>query len=123
MQTSGTSSLTSQTLGHPQVCVAVLDGLVDLKHLCFQGAALTQLPTLVSGSVKADGGFRAPCPLPPAPCLFVEHPVKAHGSIPVEEVHDFRQIIRLNRFNQIVDVIRHNADCIQLKLVFIYCLF
>ena len=57
MQTSDISSLTSQTLGHPQVCVTVLDGLVDLKHLCFQGAALTQLPTLVSGYVKADGGM------------------------------------------------------------------
>jgi len=57
LQTSGISLLTSQTLGHPQVCVAVLDGLVDLKHFCFQGAALTQLPTLVSGSVKADGGM------------------------------------------------------------------
>lgn len=55
MQTSGISLLTYQTLGHPQVCVAVLDGLVDLKHPCFQGADLTQLPTLVSGQAKPNG--------------------------------------------------------------------
>jgi len=42
-------------LGYPQVCVAVLDGLVDLKHPCFQGADLTQLPTLVSGQAKPNG--------------------------------------------------------------------
>ncbi len=49
--------LTSQMLGHPQVCIAVLDGLVDLKHPCFRGADLTELPTLVSGQVKPDGGM------------------------------------------------------------------
>ncbi|MEG4943098.1 PatA/PatG family cyanobactin maturation protease [Microcoleus sp. F4-D5] len=57
MQTSGISLLTSQTLGHPQVCIAVLDGLVDLKHPCFQGTDLTQLSTLVSGQAKPDGGM------------------------------------------------------------------
>lgn len=57
MQTSGISLLTSQTLGHPKVCIAVLDGLVDLKHPCFQGADLTQLSTLVSGQAKPDGGM------------------------------------------------------------------
>ena len=57
MQTSGISLLTSQTLGHPQVCIAVLDGLVDLKHPCFKGADLTQLSTLVSGQAKPDGGM------------------------------------------------------------------
>jgi len=42
-------------LGHPQVFVAVLDRLVDLKHPCFQGADLTQLPTLVNGQAKPNG--------------------------------------------------------------------
>lgn len=47
--------LTSQTLGNPQICIAVLDGLVDLQHPCFQGANLTQLSTLVTGEAKSDG--------------------------------------------------------------------
>jgi hypothetical protein len=35
------------TLGDSEVCVAVLDGPVDLSHPCFRGAALRRLPTLV----------------------------------------------------------------------------
>ena len=38
------------TVGDPEVCVAVLDGPVDLSHPCFQGAALRRLPTLVEDS-------------------------------------------------------------------------
>ncbi|WP_405016766.1 S8 family serine peptidase [Kitasatospora sp. NBC_00070] len=34
-------------LGDPEVCVAVLDGPVDLDHPCFAGADLTRLDTLV----------------------------------------------------------------------------
>ncbi|MCL1469836.1 S8 family peptidase [Argonema antarcticum] len=56
-QTAKVSFITSQTLGNSQVCIAVLDGLVDLKHPCFQDADLTQLPTLVTGTVKPDGGM------------------------------------------------------------------
>jgi cyanobactin maturation PatA/PatG family protease len=47
--------LWTKTLGSPQICIAVLDGLIDFKHPCFQGADLTQLPTLVSGEVNPDG--------------------------------------------------------------------
>jgi hypothetical protein len=39
----------SRTLGHPRICVAVLDGVVDLSHSCFQGADLTQLESWVVG--------------------------------------------------------------------------
>ena len=41
--------LWAKTKGNSEVCVAVLDGLVDLKHPCFEGANLTQLPSLVQG--------------------------------------------------------------------------
>jgi subtilisin family serine protease len=40
--------------GDPRVCVAVLDGPVDLDHPCFAGADLTPLATLASG--RATGG-------------------------------------------------------------------
>ncbi|WP_437112117.1 S8 family serine peptidase [Streptomyces sp. enrichment culture] len=36
-----------ELLGTPEVCVAVLDGPVDLSHPCFEGADLTQIDTLV----------------------------------------------------------------------------
>ncbi|MEH1872918.1 S8 family peptidase [Nostoc sp.] len=47
--------LWAKTSGSPQICIAVLDGLTDLKHPCFLGADLTQLPTLVSGEANPDG--------------------------------------------------------------------
>ncbi|GJF01569.1 cyanobactin maturation protease PatG family protein [Pseudonocardia sp. D17] len=43
----GLRELQGVTLGDPEVCVAVLDGPVDLAHPCFAGADLTALETLV----------------------------------------------------------------------------
>jgi hypothetical protein len=45
----------------------------------------------------------------------IEHPVKAHGGVPIEPVHDFRQILRLCGFEQVMDVIAHYAQSIQLE--------
>ncbi|MGG1943278.1 PatA/PatG family cyanobactin maturation protease [Trinickia sp. NRRL B-1857] len=36
------ASLRKRTLGEPAVCIAVLDGPVDLRHPCFAGAALSR---------------------------------------------------------------------------------
>ncbi|MFZ4678387.1 MAG: PatA/PatG family cyanobactin maturation protease, partial [Nodosilinea sp.] len=44
-------------LGHPEICIAVLDGPVDRNHPCFDGANLTVLPTLVADGAKADGAM------------------------------------------------------------------
>nr|MBA3446193.1 S8 family serine peptidase [Pseudaminobacter sp.] len=41
--------------GDERICIAILDGPVDLTHPCFAGARLTQLATLAEGS----GGGRA----------------------------------------------------------------
>lgn len=49
-----TSSLMNKSLGDPNVCIAILDGPVDLSHPCFQGANITQHTTLASG--VADQG-------------------------------------------------------------------
>ncbi len=47
----------TKTDGSPQICIAVLDGLIDFKHPCFLGADLTQLPTLVTGEANPNGGM------------------------------------------------------------------
>jgi hypothetical protein len=39
--------------GEPEVCVAILDGPVDLAHPCFVGADLARLNTLVADPVGA----------------------------------------------------------------------
>ncbi|MGW5566904.1 cyanobactin maturation protease PatG family protein [Streptomyces tendae] len=44
----------AELLGDPEVCIAVLDGPVDLSHPCFAGADLTRLDTLVQD--PAGGG-------------------------------------------------------------------
>ncbi|MEH2319686.1 SAM-dependent methyltransferase [Nostoc sp.] len=51
----GLQALWAKTLGDSQICVAILDGLVDQAHPCFQGANLTRLPSLVQGEASADG--------------------------------------------------------------------
>jgi cyanobactin maturation PatA/PatG family protease len=56
----GLPSLRAESLGDPEVCVAVLDGPVEISHPCFQGANLTRLDTLVSdaagnGAMSAHG--------------------------------------------------------------------
>jgi hypothetical protein len=43
----GLEGLWAATAGDPGVCVAVLDGPVDLAHPCFAGAALARLETLI----------------------------------------------------------------------------
>ncbi|NEP57717.1 MAG: PatA/PatG family cyanobactin maturation protease [Symploca sp. SIO2G7] len=43
--------------GSPDICIAVLDGLVDTAHPCFEGANLTRLPTLVTGESSVTGNM------------------------------------------------------------------
>ncbi|MFM6021528.1 MAG: S8 family peptidase [Dolichospermum sp.] len=43
------------TQGNSQICVAVLDGLVDQSHSCLNAANLTRLPTLIQGEATANG--------------------------------------------------------------------
>lgn len=49
----GVERLWAETAGDPAICVAVLDG-PDLSHPCFEGADLTRVETLATGTA-ADG--------------------------------------------------------------------
>jgi len=55
----GLKKLWSETRGDPKICVAVLDGIVDQNHPCFDGADLTRLPSLVSGEANENGSMSA----------------------------------------------------------------
>jgi cyanobactin maturation PatA/PatG family protease len=46
----GLKNLQKQTKGSSNITIALLDGVVDTNHPCFQGANLTRLPTLVEHS-------------------------------------------------------------------------
>lgn len=51
----GIQELWGKTQGDSRICVAVLDGLVDRTHPCFEGADLTRLSTLVQGEATSQG--------------------------------------------------------------------
>jgi cyanobactin maturation PatA/PatG family protease len=55
----GLKKLWTETRGDPKICVAVLDGIVDQTHPCFDGADLTRLPSLVSGEANENGSMSA----------------------------------------------------------------
>lgn len=49
----GLKELQKQTKGTSEITVAILDGVVDTDHPCFNGADLTRLPTLVQHQATA----------------------------------------------------------------------
>jgi subtilisin family serine protease len=46
----GLQELWNETLGHPDICIAILDGPVDQTHPSLQSARLNWIETLISGS-------------------------------------------------------------------------
>jgi hypothetical protein len=54
----GIQEIWQQTLGDPDIGIAVLDGPVDLAHPCFRGARLSQLTTLANGKVDRGAACR-----------------------------------------------------------------
>ena len=97
----------SQTVLRKLVVTAIVAELVEeaRSHLGDFGVAVN-----VASGVECS--FLVPRPKAITEISFfpevsrgIQHPVKAHGGIPVEPVHDFWQIIRLSRFNQVVDMI------------------
>jgi len=67
--------------------------------------------------VIAVGKSRAVIPLFPEMPRPVQHPVKAHGCVPVEPVHNLGQIFRVLRFYQVMHVVAHDAQGIELKVM------
>ena len=53
----GIEDLWNKSLGNSEICIAVLDGLVDQTHPCFEGSNLTIIPTLVEGEASASGSM------------------------------------------------------------------
>lgn len=76
----GLQSLWDESVGDPGVCVAVLDGPVDLSHPSFQGAQLTKLPTLVSDA--AAGGQMSSHGTHIASVIFGQHGSPVQGIAP-----------------------------------------
>jgi cyanobactin maturation PatA/PatG family protease len=73
-------SLWDESLGVPDICVAVLDGPVDQSHPCFNGANLTRLPSLVSG--VADRGSASQHGTHVTSIIFGQHDSPVRGIAP-----------------------------------------
>lgn len=76
----GIKELWAKTLGDPHICVAVLDGVVDQTHPCFQGANLTRVPTLVQSG--ANSGQMSTHGTHVASIIFGQHSSPVQGIAP-----------------------------------------
>ena len=69
-----------RTAGDAEICIAVLDGPVDLTHPCFNKAKITKLETLVSD--LSDEGPSAHHGTHVASLIFGQHATPIHGISP-----------------------------------------
>lgn len=76
----GLKDLWAQTLGDPRVCVAVLDGPVDLTHPSLANSKLTQIETVTSG--VADGESASQHGTHVASIIFAGHDGPIQGIAP-----------------------------------------
>ncbi len=53
----------------------------------------------------------------------IEHSIEAHGGVPVEPVHDAGQVLWGCGFEQIVNMIRHDAEGVKFKVKLLYSSF
>jgi hypothetical protein len=76
----GLYELWAETPGDPRICIAILDGPVDLDHACLAGAKLTTIETLAGGGVQpgtiAEHGTHV------ASVIFGRHPGPIKGIAP-----------------------------------------
>lgn len=74
------TEIMEQIKGDANICIAVLDGPVDLNHPCFDKAKITQLETLVSG--VAENGSSAHHGTHVASLIFGQHDSTIRGISP-----------------------------------------
>ncbi|ETX08109.1 MAG: hypothetical protein ETSY2_07315 [Candidatus Entotheonella gemina] len=67
-------------MGDPGICIAILDGPVDVSHPCFNGASLTPVQTLISGAV--DQGPASQHGTHVASVIFGQHGSPVRGIAP-----------------------------------------
>ncbi len=116
-------------LGQPVVGQPVMSAVVaevikePLPHLCSFGVGVdvpqgVQCPFVVRLLETA-----AVVSLLPKVTAAVEHPIETHGGVPVEPVHDAGQVFWGCGFQEVVDVITHDAEGVKFKVKLLYSSF
>jgi PatG C-terminal/Subtilase family/PatG Domain len=76
----GLSALRNGNEGDPSICIALLDGPVDLSHPCFDGASLTPVNTIAPHCVTGGSATRHGTHI--ASLLFGQPGSPLHGLVP-----------------------------------------
>jgi cyanobactin maturation PatA/PatG family protease len=79
-QIPGLEVLWAETLGDSRICIAVLDGPVDLAHPSLAAADLSQLQTLASGAMDGEAAVRHGTHI--ASVIFGQHDGPVKGIAP-----------------------------------------
>ncbi|WP_287356994.1 S8 family serine peptidase [Moorena sp. SIO3B2] len=116
----GLQSLWDESIGDSRVCVAVLDGSVDLSHPSFQGAQLTKLPTLVS---DAPVGKMASHGTHIASVIFGQHGSPVQGIapgcrgliVPVFSDRQNRSLLQIDLARAINQAVEQGANVINIS--------
>lgn len=59
----------------------------------------------------------------PKVTFAIEQSIKGHGGVPVDPVHNFGQIIGFFGFDQVMDMVEHNAQSIEFEVIFVLGFF
>ncbi|NEO95249.1 MAG: S8 family serine peptidase, partial [Moorea sp. SIO3G5] len=116
----GIQSLWDESIGDSHVCVAVLDGSVDLSHPSFQGAQLIKLPTLVS---DAPVGKMASHGTHIASVIFGQHGSPVQGIapgcrgliVPVFSDRQNRSLLQIDLARAINQAVEQGANVINIS--------
>jgi hypothetical protein len=121
---AGIQALWRQTLGDPEVCVAILDGPVEMAHRSFDGAPIELVPSLVSSIADMGPASRHGTHI--ASLIFGQHhgPVRGLAPrcrgviIPIFESADdqsFQSCSQLDLARAIDQAIQHGAHIINIS--------
>lgn len=120
----GLQELWTETLGDPSLCVAILDGPVDLSHPSLAGAQLTQVESLVPPLAEANAATEHGTHI--ASILFGGHDGPVRGiaprcrgvSIPIfaaADEHSFQLCSQVDLARAIGLAVQHGANVINIS--------
>ncbi len=116
-------------LGDTIITRAIVDAIVakivkkSRLHLCRFRVSMDIAQGIESAASFAIGKPGAVVAFFPKVSGAVEHSVKTHSSVPVQPVHNFGEVLRFLRLDEIMNVVAHHAQAVELESIFILYFF